>query len=339
MTICDRSPLLPGGRMVCCFKAWGLIFGMILSLCISAGAVDMQFSSGVASEQSEVLTQDLSFLYSLDIKDESGELRRVLRLEESSSRELEKWLDDRIQFIIDAEHPLTEKEIEIVKVNQHYSSRGSIVSTKSSHNLSTLMTNIGALLYRSGKETLSLLALHLDGIGLIEIKSPRVGIVQLGKNFFKKWATSKNSEHPNLINSVYRMTVLYHEARHSDGRNQSLGFVHSKCPDGHLYAGYSACDLSANGPYRIGALLADAVIEACTDCTQGDIDAIKIIRNDSLLRVMGAGVYLDSDKKELDPTLKKLCSIDSIAGTRSPFCPVPIQKKELFWDDTPESIL
>lgn len=75
------------------------------------------------------------------------------------------------------------------------------------------------------------------------------GIIQIYPHFF---ISSKIRVHPDethTLNRIVRLSFLIHEAGHSDGNGESMGFFHSLCPPGHQYEGMPACDANLNGPY------------------------------------------------------------------------------------------
>lgn len=94
------------------------------------------------------------------------------------------------------------------------------------------MTNIGAVLYQTGKDMGDLYSFRMDGIGSVVVKSPRTGILKIGSIYFNELYEDDSMSASSLkfIHSLYRMATLFHEARHSDGHGDSLGFFHVKCP-------------------------------------------------------------------------------------------------------------
>jgi hypothetical protein len=156
----------------------------------------------------------------------------------------------------------------------------------------TVMSNIGAGLYYAGKSEHKLYTMKISR-GLlkkaehVEVKSPRVGIIQIGEGLFSP-RLAMNQEDPNAIaNSLFRLAVFFHEARHSDGNGESISFMHSICPRGHQYEGAPACDESLNGPYTVGGLMALEMAKGCNDkCSESDLEMLKITVIDSASRIL-----------------------------------------------------
>lgn len=107
----------------------------------------------------------------------------------------------------------------------------------------------------------------------VDVTSPRVGIVQLGE------AYARASE-------VDQLTVLIHEARHSDctgglrasdlerirndeaPQNQQCTHMHVRCPPGHELAGLFACDAHPWGAYSVESNYAATIALTCTSCNE-----------------------------------------------------------------------
>lgn len=82
--------------------AIGLVFASWLA---EAAPVALNYSTGVTEKQRELLNKDLERLSRQNFGDSSGELRRVLKLKDASSVELETWLSARARYVIDEKHP------------------------------------------------------------------------------------------------------------------------------------------------------------------------------------------------------------------------------------------
>ncbi|MDR3607692.1 MAG: hypothetical protein P4M08_09960 [Oligoflexia bacterium] len=136
------------------------------------------------------------------------------------------------------------------------------------------------------------------GDSYILIDSSRVGIVQLGDGYTAQ-------DHGGYVfPSLVRVSTLVHEARHSDctgGMHQSTldllmraktpdrlgcGHLHVKCPEGHDYAGYYACDNEAWGAYSVEAVYVSAFIKNCSSCSAADSRIARMIEADALNRVL-----------------------------------------------------
>jgi hypothetical protein len=127
----------------------------------------------------------------------------------------------------------------------------------------TSMSNVGTALYLVGKKVNVPLALKFSDRFELPIRSPRVGLFQVGPGFF----TNQYGALENQASAIGRIEVLFHESRHSDGNGETAGYFHATCPDGHDYAGLPACDVSSNGPYTIGGYTERHLIANCRTCT------------------------------------------------------------------------
>ena len=78
--------------------------------------------------------------------------------------------------------------------------------------------------------------------------TPHQSIIMVGDSFFLS-ATHPNPENQNSVsNSIYRISVLLHEARHP---TDQIYFVHTPCRGGAL-----VCDNAPDGPYTIESVFA-----------------------------------------------------------------------------------
>ena len=131
------------------------------------------------------------------------------------------------------------------------------------------------------------------GDRVLELDSSHVGIIQLGAGYKEKFAPS-----------IVRQSTLIHEARHSDctggikrsvlddllkgifPENSSCGHLHVKCPAGHDYAGYMACDKGAWGAYAVEAVYGSVISKTCTNCSETEKQIALISALDSVSRVL-----------------------------------------------------
>ncbi|HYX35166.1 MAG TPA: hypothetical protein VE954_18880 [Oligoflexus sp.] len=120
----------------------------------------------------------------------------------------------------------------------------------------------------------------------------RNGVMQIGPALFNPDA--QPSEKVNAYaNSAFRVSVLFHEARHADGNFNagSFGFSHIPCPaDAGIaqeFVGKPACDDSANGAYSVGYFVLKAYIAKCGNlCTAREKTVLNSILLDALSRVV-----------------------------------------------------
>ncbi len=143
--------------------------------------------------------------------------------------------------------------------------------------------------------------------------SPRTGVMQIGPSFFDS-TDSLDTEDVDgrgfrTIKSLYRISVLFHEARHSDGNQASgsLSFAHILCPSdgsvGSEYAGLPACDDEANGAYNVGAQILSGMQGVCDGiCSTREVSVLESIQLDVLSRITVDDIdanYINPDPEPL----------------------------------------
>ncbi|HVJ65827.1 MAG TPA: hypothetical protein VM901_11265 [Bdellovibrionota bacterium] len=94
---------------------------------------------------------------------------------------------------------------------------------------------------------------------------------------------------------MYRISVMLHEARHSDGNYfVDGGFVHGICPEGHPFAGKD-CDVMSNGPYSVAADILAQFHKACglnkISCTGAEMRVLEGLALASNARVLDEDIY------------------------------------------------
>jgi hypothetical protein len=118
-------------------------------------------------------------------------------------------------------------------------------------------------LYAMGKSRGKAFSLNWDNGEKIDFSSPRVGMIQVGKGIFPDDANVA-SVSKKLFNRFFRLSVLLHEARHSDGKDENTGFGHILCPVDHVLAMEYACDLPLNGAYTVSSQFLSLVQQNAT---------------------------------------------------------------------------
>ena len=219
-----------------------------------------------------------------------------------------------------------------------------------------VMSNVGAGIYLDGKIKKSLMSVNIPGVGDLKINSPRTGIFKVGEGMFKPLLNDPNSFDDgssislsnSFANSVWRLGIFFHEARHSDGNGISLTFPHAVCPPGTVYAGFNACDRNLNGPYTIGATFLKKSVDNCSKCSSREKEALRNVYADSLSRVLkdaltpaaaapNTDTLADScdSMKKLGVDTSALANCKNPQSTAQPATPAPIRTLGVF-DDTPE---
>ena len=280
----------------------------------------LHFESGVPCNQGIAMNEAISSLVTLplDPSDSSVALMaRMMKTNDVTPDGLQGWMEDRVQYVVhggfnigphlrDSTQPFEYQEPgvlpDVLRRNSQISA-----SVADSTGAQVVMLNIGTEVYAFGKQIKELVDIEIPGIGVISMTSPRTGLLEIGPGMFPDLG---GKTVPAVLLNIYRLGTLFHEARHSDGHGKTMGFMHATCPPGHDYAGVSACDLSTNGPYTIGAMMVKNLTNACTDCTPGTLASLR-------------AMYLDVANRVLDPA-------------KAPIGLAPNASAGMDWDDAPE---
>jgi hypothetical protein len=259
---------------------------------------NIQVTSTVSADKIKRLQLDLNYLKSLQFNHADPEMISLMELQSATPESLLGWMEDRVHFIIDESLDLPSSVyassgyyfyanpgvFPLLETPTQQASEQSIdADAKSTGKVMTVMSNVGGTIYLSGKASGQLLMLNIPGIGLAEVRSPRVGILKVGPGLFAKIFADPSLSPDSKPYITMRLATLFHEARHSDGNGESLSFLHAACPSG-TYAGYLACDRNLNGPYQIQTKFINSLISACTDCTAGDLQAMRVLAADTASR-------------------------------------------------------
>lgn len=230
---------------------------------------------------------------------------------------LEDWLFERVKYVVDEKAfsvfklPVLGKAVSIEREDVEYPHSDSLYKQENEKEISedrentrdesavTVMTNLGAALYLQGKKERVLYRMKIPTSlfksETVSLTSPRAGIIQVGAGLFDRRFTINNQNPDSIANSINRLGVFFHEARHSDGQGSSLAFTHVRCPRGHDLEGMYACDLNANGPYSIGARVVKEMIKACgEDCTQREKEILLLTALDSQNRVLSKQLWTET---------------------------------------------
>ena len=270
--------------------------------------VEAQITSDVPSEAKALLLKDFTRLEKTSIKDSNSEATKIFGIPSINQQTLIHWLNERIQYIV-SDRFLDKEKIQngilpsyvTVLSNEHnFENKNELPDVLRPEGQArsiafALAENYGALLYLIGKSTNSLFGLLIPGEeDFIAVNSPRIGLLGVGQNLFQDWMKenirfqdkSLKGELDSLLATEYRLGIIFHEARHSDGNGRSLGFFHAKCPVDHDYAGQFACDSSLNGAYSIGGAYLKLASQACDDCSEKDKEVLRVFSLDAFSRVL-----------------------------------------------------
>lgn len=252
-----------------------------------SGRLGIVLDSSVPEAERELIDLDLFRLSEVNLNSASSRDLQILGVQAFSGSQLTSWLRTRVSFIVGEDFDYGE-QANIVGTQTY---RPQIFSASllsedeiEQNSLITIMINIGGALYRYGKRNNQVLTLDVGG-QRIYVKSPRVGVIQIGEGLFSAWSV-KSSARDALANSLIRLSVFFHEARHSDGNGDNVTFPHAICPDGHDYAGNYSCDSAANGPYVVDSVMLRNLRNACAGCSNTEIQTFKSFEADALDRML-----------------------------------------------------
>jgi hypothetical protein len=263
----------------------------------------LNFASDVSTEQKTLISQDLALLKTLDLSlaTQKDALSDLFETNSPSGEALHDWFHKRVQWIVSDmnRYPLMaiQPEDQTYRSYRYRKLENWMVSQIGG-------INFGAVLYDLGDELTSKLKtqtqikMRIDQTW-VDISSPRAGIILVGKGLLNP-ETSGNTNPNEFSARIFRLGVLLHEARHSDGNAESLGFGHVICPRdaGSELAGAYNCDASNNGSHRISAEFFRAVLESCGNrCTQRDRSLLTTHYKNAMARIPTS-----ARNKRWDPT-------------------------------------
>lgn len=254
--------------------------------------------------QSALLAQQISEKFKYE--DRTFTESTLLYLSEISVNE--PWEDSpKLQFLLESEPPKEwlEKRISYLIPEQ---------KTFETSQMLPLMSNLGAKLYSDSKQrketplySLEDHFLSLEDNKLV-INSPRVGIVSVSQHYFSK--ENKISDTGDKeADYVSMLSLLFHEARHSDGNHESLGFSHTTCPESSDYVGLKVCDASYNGPYAISAEVLDHLISQCHSCSDVEKEVLQLMYFDFQGRIINDNAMTLKKKNEINDIQNQLDSL------------------------------
>ncbi len=240
-------------------------------------ARELRFSKDIPSDYIDLLKNDLQQLSSLLSEKSEGDqsLKSIMGLEQLSPSELTSWLTQRIGYIVGEDFDPS-RDFSALGAHQYPNpstfpsfDQEDDVPLSSSGELIIVMANLGAAQYLIGKSQRQLYGLNFDDgfeQNIVPLTSARIGLVKIGAGLFHQKLNFDRNDLSAEVNSIMRLATLFHEARHSDGNGETLGFFHTVCPRGHKYQGRSACDKNLNGPYMLDALLIEKMMKSCKSC-------------------------------------------------------------------------
>lgn len=274
----------------------------------------LQFCSGIPADQKAAVNEAVSTLAVLPLdlaKPEVQAMAKMMGTKDVSATAMQDWMQARVQYILennfdldshasfsptaftyenaaDLPDALTQRQEPPQTSPVSALSRTGDDQNDGKGEAQTVMLNIGSAIYAFGKQNSRLVVMDVPGIGPVEVKSPRTGLLEIGPGLFPDLGGHKVQ---NIALDIFRLGTLFHEARHSDGHGHTLGFMHSNCPVGHDYAGLPACDVSANGPYSIGSSVMKSLMVKCNEsktCSATSAQLLQMIYADQAERTITA---------------------------------------------------
>jgi len=281
-------------------------------------AAHFRYTSDFAAEDKLFLTFDMKNLanWSDTSRPEAlAKLGAVTGLTTVNAETLSQWYMDRVTYL----YPDNSSEFDIgliIPAEQgvyRTSFSSGAANGVAALNISASLFQILAQNQDQGVDGLQFL---FDG-DYLPFRSTHEGIVKIGPNLFSPDDTQEEGQQVGtgyrLVKSLFRLNVLMHEARHSDGNTAagSFGFAHVLCPDDGSVAselvGLSACDKFANGAYNVGGQVISALIGICDkDCSPADTGGLDAARIDVLSRILVDDVpenYGDGTPEAALPTI------------------------------------
>ncbi len=214
-----------------------------------------------------------------------------------SRPEMSRWFEDVFggSESSDVLSFIDERTAYLVAPTRDLESNSYVSEAKISFDESIVAANLGVALFLHGMALSEKVYYNFDG-SMIRVNNTRVGLIQLGKTYFKAF-----QDHP--AGRVARLGLWVHEARHSDCTNgirrselknlkakvplvdNSCGQTHVECPVGHDYEGVNACDGGAWGSYATEAILMTRISQ-CEDCSEEMYQNSLLIAIDRYHRVL-----------------------------------------------------
>ena len=251
---------------------------------------NIYFDAALTAKERGAFVTAMAYLDQTPLTNANADLLNILHVG-GSSASVHGWLEDRVQYIVNDDTDGSKlgksdlRGFSYPNPGVYGSPDGKFANHEDGPQ--TIMLNIGAALYTTGKQQSFLWQINGDGMGEKLMTSPRTGILMVGEGLFMAPA-----KYPNFV-KIFHLGTLLHEARHSDGNGKTAGFFHANCtsddPDMAPYKGKAACDHSTNGPYTIGALATQALMNSCASCSETEKNALYGLYLDYKSRVIRDG--------------------------------------------------
>ncbi len=255
--------------------------------------------NSLSCNERKFLVKDLARLKAMQFKDPSPELQKALELKEVSGESMLAWLEERIQYIYNDQRK--NSGFRTVKVPVIFENpvmpflrigfqTGFQTGVARIQGVLTA-ENTGAGAYAEGKVLRQAKVFITPESKQILVTSPRTGLISV-QGLFTAGFYPNAENNMAMINSIHRLGILFHEARHSDGSGRDMMFGHSACPKGNAYEGQMACDDTLNGSYTVGALVIKEMLKNCSECTPEEIETEKVLLANHFYRVLEESVSM-----------------------------------------------
>lgn len=260
--------------------------------------VVLTYDASLSENQRGIVEDDLRFFANLEnLTSSTGP--ELLGISDFSSLSLSYWLAERVKYIVgntydensftvheedvdygddtsNKEDPSDEKDVSIGVLN--------------GQDTQILMANYGGVVYLEGKKESKIYSISVANTDIV-VASPRVGVILAGDYVFTLQTNDGSVE--DDVMRFFRLSVLFHEARHSDGNGSNVCFPHSECPEGHDYEGSIGCDTASNGAYQVSVVTLNAFYEACNNCDSKDHEVLTALIADFESRILDDAATMD----------------------------------------------
>lgn len=251
-------------------KALKIFIILIIANNLVAGEkyAGIYFDSTIPTNHATSLKNDLKYLYQSELAETDSQFSLFFELDEINGPTLFNWIYNRVKYIVGQDYRVRGRNY--ISQRGYKFPRTPLPGSSSLQNTDAfggvvVMSNIGAGLYLSGKKSWTLKGIKINRQKVFA-KSPRVGILQIGEGLFLNRLLI-NNEIDSEANKIKRLGTLFHEARHSDGHSEHIGFNHHTCPEGHTLYGFSACEKYGNGSYQLEAIAMKNLLLNCKTCS------------------------------------------------------------------------
>lgn len=270
----------------------GFLCLILLASCGKKSQVSLKFDDSVTSEQRKLFEGDLAVLDTLSPT--TSRDTKLMDISDFSAPTLAAWLTHRAKAIVGPTYNL-DRNIGVLRTAVPYLPRPVAIELENRGEGKIMMANLGAAVYMAGKKEKWVLGMKVAG-DTLTVTSPRVGVFQVHELFKLKVLGAPADA---KVNSLVRLSILFHEARHSDGNGEATGLPHAICASGD-YQGQPACERYAQGPYVVSRITTERFLEACSDCTSGEKEALTLMIADYQSRLLPNPEEVDTRAEGID---------------------------------------